>query len=70
MQTLWLRSVTAVDGVDCSHCQHLVGKVGSDGGDIVYHIAVRWLNRNAMLRRSLHVRKETVTFAMQKWKSV
>jgi len=65
-----LTAVTTVDDFDYRHCQRLVGKVGSEGGNVVYHTAVRWLSRNALLRRYFHIRKEKVTFAMQKWKSV
>jgi hypothetical protein len=44
-----------------------VGKVGSEGGDdVVYHTAVRWLSRNALLRRIFRIRKEGDIFVMQK----
>ena len=49
LQTLLLGSVTTLDAVDYSHCQHLVGNVESESGDVVYHTAVRWLSRYAIL---------------------
>jgi hypothetical protein len=48
-----------------------VGKVGLEGGDVVvYHTVVRWLSRNALLRRCFHIRKEGVIFPMQKFTTV